>query len=182
MPLRTQERAFRMWINSLGIEQYVHNLFDDIADGTFVLQTMDHVRPGVVDWSRVNKAAKQIFKKIENLNYAVDLGKSPFRFSLVGVQGNDIVNGNKKLTLALIWQLMRYHLVSFLESLRKNSSLAGGKPLTDSDIVAWANETIAASGASTTMRDLGDKSLGSGVFLIDLLAAVEPRCVDREKV
>ena len=97
------------------------------------------------------------------------------------MQGNDIVNGNKKLTLALIWQLMRYHLVSFLEGLRKNSSLAGGKPLTDADIVSWANETVAASGGTSTMRDLGDKSLGSGVFLIDLPAGVEPRCVDRGK-
>jgi len=176
-----EERAFRMWINSLGIEQYVNNLFDDVTDGSMVLQTMDHIRPGVVDWSRVNKAPKQIFKKIENLNYAVDLGKSPFKFSLVGVQGNDIVNGNKKLTLALIWQLMRYHLVAFLESLRKKSG-AGGKPLSDADIVSWANETVAAGGAAHTMRDFGDKSLSNGLFLLALLEAIEPRCVDREKV
>jgi len=147
-----------------------------------VLQTMDQVRPGVVEWARVNKKAKQIFKKIENLNYAVDLGKSPFKFSLVGVQGNDIVNGNKKLTLALFWQLMRSHLVGFLESLRKNSTQAGGKPLSDADIVAWANQAVASSGASSTMRDLNDKSLSSGIFLIDLLGAVETRCVDRAQV
>jgi len=180
-----EERAFRMWINSLGIEQYVNNLFDDVGDGIVILQTMDNVRPGVVDWARVNKTAKQIFKKIENLNYAVDLGKSPFKFSLVGVQGNDIVNGNKKLTLALIWQLMRYHIVSFLEELRKTSS-AGGKPLSDADIVTWANDAVAGSGSARRIRDFGDKSvangLANGLFLIDLLAAVEPRCVDRAQV
>ena len=32
------------------------------------------------------------------------------------------------------------------------------------------------------MRDLHDKSLSSGRFLVELLAAVEPRCVDRELV
>ena len=32
------------------------------------------------------------------------------------------------------------------------------------------------------MRDLHDKSLSSGLFLIELLAAVEPRCVDRALV
>ncbi|KAL1508672.1 hypothetical protein AB1Y20_004767 [Prymnesium parvum] len=177
-----EERAFRMWINSLGIEKYVNNLFDDVSDGMVILQTMDHVRPGVVDWAIVNINPTQIFKKIENLNYGVDLGKSPFKFSLVGVQGNDIVNGNKKLTLALIWQLMRYHLVSFLERLRKNTSLAGGAALTDSDIAVWANDTVRASGSKNTIRDFSDKSLSTGLFLIDLLAAVEPRCVDRGQV
>ena len=32
------------------------------------------------------------------------------------------------------------------------------------------------------MRDFGDKSLSNGLFLIDLLAAVEPRCIDRTHV
>ena len=28
-----EERAFRMWINSLGIESYVNNLFEDVRNG-----------------------------------------------------------------------------------------------------------------------------------------------------
>ena len=99
MPL--QERAFRMWINSLGIDTYVNNLFDDVRDGMVILQTMDKVNPGVVDWSRVNPSPTMVFKRTENLNYAVDLAKDPFKFSLVGVQGKDIVDGNTKLLLAL---------------------------------------------------------------------------------
>ena len=27
-----------MWINSLGIDRYVHNLFDDVRDGMVILQ------------------------------------------------------------------------------------------------------------------------------------------------
>jgi hypothetical protein len=34
----------------------------------------------------------------------VDLAKEAFHFSLVGIQGNDIVVGNGKLALALFWQ------------------------------------------------------------------------------
>ena len=42
---------------------------------------------------------------------------------------------------------------------------------------------VGMTGASgSTMRDFGDKSLASGLFLIDLLAAVEPRAVDRKLV
>ena len=185
-----EERAFRMWINSLGVDSRVNHLFDDLRDGCIILQTMDKVRPGVVDWPRVNKAPELVFKKIENLNYAVDLGISPFKFSLVGVQGNDIVSGNKKLTLALIWQLMRSHLVGFLDTLRKEAGGKGvgkpGQPLSDRDIIVWANETVASSpwlsGEASTIRDLNDASIASGLFLIDLLSAIAPRSVDRSHV
>ena len=33
-----EERAFRMWINSLGIDTYVNSLFDDVRDGVLLLQ------------------------------------------------------------------------------------------------------------------------------------------------
>ena len=95
-----------MWINSLGIERYVHNLFEDVRDGMVILQVMDKIQPGVVDHSRVNRNPTMVFKQTENCNYAVDLGKAAFGFSLVGIQGNDIVAGNQKLALALFWQLV----------------------------------------------------------------------------
>ena len=79
--------------------------------------------------------AAMVFKRIENLNYAVDLGKGPFGFSLVGVQGKDIVDGNRKLTLAIIWQLFRYHLVSFLTDLRKKAGGGTDTELKDEDMV-----------------------------------------------
>jgi plastin-1 len=33
-------------------------------------------------------------------------------FSLVGIGGIDLVDGKKKLTLALIWQMVRKHTLS----------------------------------------------------------------------
>ena len=39
----------------------------------------------------------------------VDLAKEAFHFSLVGIQGNDIVVGNSKLALALFWQQVSYN-------------------------------------------------------------------------
>ena len=171
-----EERAFRMWMNSLGIDDHVANLFDDVREGNCLLQTMDHVRPGVVEWGKVNKPPfKMVFKKLENLNYAVSLGRGPFHFSLVGVDGKDLVDGNKKLTLALVWQLMRCHLLAFLASLRQHGSGS------DDELIKWANERAAAAGQKP-IRDFSDKSLSSGLYLIELLAAVEPRAVDRALV
>lgn len=45
--------------------------------------------------------------QLENCNYAVDLGKMLAKFSLVGIGGDNINEGNPKPTLALVWQLMR---------------------------------------------------------------------------
>lgn len=45
--------------------------------------------------------------QLENCNYAVELGKKQAKFSLVGIAGQDLNEGNRTLTLALLWQLMR---------------------------------------------------------------------------
>ena len=68
----------------------------------------------------------------------MDLAKGAFHFSLVGIQGNDIVVGNGKLALALFWQQMRYSLLGTVAALK--SSLGGsGGAASDEDILRWAN-------------------------------------------
>ena len=65
---------------------------------------MDKVKPGIVDWDkRVNpsESFKKMggnMKKLENCNYAVELGHK-LGFSLVGIDGKDLHDGNKTLTL-----------------------------------------------------------------------------------
>ena len=68
-----------------------------------ILQLFDKVKPGIVNWSKVNQ--KETFKKIggnmkklENCNYAVEIAHQ-MGFSLVGIDGKDIADGNKTLTL-----------------------------------------------------------------------------------
>jgi len=157
----------------------VHNLFQDLRDGLVLLRVMDKVQPGVVDWSKVNqKEPLNKFKKVENCNYAVTIGKQ-MKFSLVGIGGQDIVDGNKTLTLALVWQLMRFHVISILKGLSKKT---GGGEVTEADITKWANDTVAASGKSSKMESFKDSTLRSGVFLCDLLAAVRPGVVDSSLV
>jgi hypothetical protein len=47
---------------------------------------------------------KALLQRRENCNYAVELGHA-CKFSLVGIDGTDIQDGNKTLTLALVWQV-----------------------------------------------------------------------------
>ncbi|KAJ3390549.1 hypothetical protein HDU92_000388 [Lobulomyces angularis] len=173
-----EARAFALWLNSLGVDPFVNSLFDDLRDGLVLLQAMDKVHPGIVDWKKVNKApVTSKFKKVENTNYVVVLGKA-MKFSLVGIQGSDIVDGNKLLTLGLVWQLMREHIVQTLKVLTKN-----GAPITDNDIVKWANDTVAhKAGKSSKMANFKDPSLRSGVFLCDLMNGIKKGIVNYELV
>lgn len=60
---------------------------------------LDKVSPGSVNWKQTTKPPiKMPFRKVENCNQAVQIGKE-LLFSLVNVAGNDIVQGNKKLIL-----------------------------------------------------------------------------------
>ncbi|KAF7728281.1 fimbrin [Apophysomyces ossiformis] len=168
-----EARMFTLWLNSLNVEPGVYNLFDDLQDGLILLQAFDKVIPGLVLWRMVSrKQPLSRFKQIENCNYAVRLGQER-RFSLVGIQGADIVDGQRTLTLGLVWQLMRENIVHTLQSLSK-----GGRPVTDQDMVRWANETVQKGGKSSKMISFRDHSLRTGVFFLDVLNGLKPGIVD----
>lgn len=49
-----EERCFRMWVNSLGIDNlYINNLYEDVKDGLALLKILDKVKPGCVEWKKV---------------------------------------------------------------------------------------------------------------------------------
>lgn len=170
-----EERCFRLWINSLGIGTYVNNVFEDVRNGWILLEVLDKVSPGSVNWKHASKPPiKMPFRKVENCNQVVRIGKQ-IKFSLVNVAGNDIVQGNKKLILAFLWQLMRFNILQLLKNLRFHSK---SKEMTDTDILKWANTKVKSTGRTSQMESFRDKSLSNGIFFLDLLSAVEPRVVN----
>ncbi|XP_047322167.1 fimbrin-5-like [Impatiens glandulifera] len=170
-----EERVFRLWINSLGIESYVNNLFEDVRNGWVLLEVLDKISPGTVIWKQASKPPiKMPFRKVENCNQVINIGKD-LNLSLVNVAGNDIVQGNKKLIVAFLWQLMRFMVLRLLKNLR---SFSQGKEITDTDIILWANNKVKRSGRKTQMESFKDKSLSNGIFFLELLTAVEPRVVN----
>merc|ERR1712228_132193 len=175
-----EERAFRMWMNSLGVKKlYVNNLFSDAVDGLVLLKVIDKIEPGSVKWrKKVERKPNNRFKKLSNCNYAVDLDKQ-MKLSLVGVGGSDITDRNKKLILGFVWQLMRYHLLKFLSSIS-----ADGKPITDKDVLARCNETISNSNLDKKpqINSFSDDSLANGIYFIYLVGAVDPDIVNWELV
>jgi len=167
-----EERVFLLWIMSLGIERGVNDLDEDLRDGLALLQIEESISPGIVDWSKVNTAKLNAFKKVENCNYGVSIARE-MGCVVVGIDGQDVARGNRKLTLAIMWQLMRHNVLEIIKNLTM-----GGREVSDDDIVAWANGKVAESGKGTSIKNFKDKSISSGLFLIDLLAAIRPRSVD----
>lgn len=173
-----EERVFRMWMNSLNLDSgQVYNLFDDLNDGLFLIEAIEKVAPGTLTAAeKVNRDRTKLnrFKKIENCNIAVTLGRR-LGFSLPGTGGIDIASGNPKLVLGFVWQLMRLQVVTLLKE------VGGGVVPKDADIIEWANATVAASGKTgSSISSFKDSELATGVFLLNLLGAVEPRAINPE--
>lgn len=178
-----EARVFTLWLNSLDVQPTVVSFYDDLRDGTILLQAYDKVIPGSVNWRHVNKppqsgAELSRFKAIENTNYAIELGKQN-RFSLVGMQGADITDGQKTLTLGLVWQLMRKDIVNTLGALAQSM---GKKEIADADMVKWANDMSKKGGKSSQIRSFKDQSIGNGIFLLDVLNGMKSSYVDYDLV
>ncbi|KAF4563872.1 CH domain superfamily protein [Pleurotus pulmonarius] len=197
-----EARVFTLWLNSLGVEPGVFNLFQDLKDGLIILQAFDKILPGSVIWRRVskpkggaapppafsgegeeeedigvtpNQSQLSRFKQVENTNYAVELARQN-GMHMVGIQGADIVDGSRTLVLGLVWQLMRMNITKTLTSLSKTS---GGRTISDTDMLKWANSTAQKSKPSVRpIRSFKDPSITTGLFFLDLLDAIRPGIVD----
>ncbi|KAI9783476.1 MAG: Fimbrin, actin-bundling protein [Peltula sp. TS41687] len=178
-----EARVFTLWLNSLDVQPAVNSLFDDLRDGTILLQAYDKVIPGSVNWRHVNKAPASgdemlRFKAVENTNYAVELGKQN-RFSLVGIQGADITDGQRTLTLGMVWQLMRKDISQTLSTL---ATQLGKREITDAEMVKWANDMSRKGGKSSSIRSFKDQIIGTGIFLLDVLNGMKSSYVDYDLV
>jgi len=167
-----EEKTFRNWMNSLGVDPYVNNMYDDLRDGIVLLQLFDKIQPGIVDWKRANYPPFQRggnLKMVENCNYCVELGQQ-LGFSLVGIQGKDIFDAIKTLTLGMVWQMMRAYTVAVLERIA-----GGGKRMTDNEIIAWANSKLEGNGRISGFRD---QSLSDAMPIAHIIEAIRGGTID----
>ena len=80
----------------------VNNLYDEASDGFILLKVIDKIKPGSVDWKRVEKNPNNTFKKGINCNLAIESAKK-LNLHMPGIGGTDILNGNRKLIIAVVW-------------------------------------------------------------------------------
>lgn len=165
------ERQFCIWMNSYGVEPFVMDLCDAMMDGNTLLQMLDKIEPGSVDWSKVNKGKMNKFKAVANLDYALNIAKGkPFELVIVGISGADLYDRNVKLTVAVLWQLMRYDYT------RVFKHLAGGSKIKDEQIIEWANSKTASKGI--TIDGFKDEKISDSKPLLTLIDVLKPETVD----
>lgn len=174
-----EEKTYRNWMNSLGVNPTVNWLYNDLASGLILFQIYDVIKPGVVNWKRVVKRFKKLsefLQKVENCNYAVELGKK-LRFSLVGIAGQDISEGQKMLTLALVWQMMRAYTLSILTALTGDA-----EPITEPEIIKWANEKLKEGNKTREIHSFQDPSISNCFVILDLIDSIKPGCISMKNV
>ena len=72
---------------------------------------------------------------------------------------------------------MRYHVIKFLTAMSGST-----KPITEADVLKWANEKVASQSGLAPVLKMTDASLASGVYVLTLIKAVAPRAVDLAQV
>ena len=158
-----EERAFRMWINSLGIpDVYINNLYEESKSGVLLCKVIDKVKPGTVNWKIIDKNPKNPFKATVNCQEVIDASKKS-KYTIVGIGAQDIREGNKKYILAIVWQIMRAHTLQVI----------GGK--TEEELVSWGNERVSEEYRITNLKS---KSLSNSLFFIDICKSIEPRAIN----
>ncbi|KAM3594581.1 uncharacterized protein V6R79_010127 [Siganus canaliculatus] len=167
-----EEKTFRNWMNSLGVSPHVHHLYSDLCDGLIILQLFEKIKVRV-NWKRVNNRPYAPMganmKKLENCNYAVDLGKNVAKFSLVGIGGENLNEGSTLHTLSLVWQLMRRYTVQVLSS--------DGEKVEDQVILNWVNSTLKQHRKDTQISNFKDKLISTSLPVFDLIDAITPGTV-----
>ena len=163
-----EERAFRMWINSLGLNDqdgnvvYINNLYEESKDGLVLLRTLEKVKPSVVNWKLVDQRPNNVFKRLINCNEVIDASVRS-KYHIIGIGGQDIRDGNKKYILAIVWQMMRAHSLQIIGN------------QTEEGLIAWGNSLV---DDSLKIKNLKDRRLGNSLYFINIMKTIEPRAID----
>ena len=84
----------------------------------------------------------------------------------------------RKLEADVWW--FRLNITKTLTALSKTG---GGRPISDTEMLKWANTTAqAAKPGVRPIRSFKDPSITTGLFFLDLLDAIRPGIVDPELV
>eukprot|EP01084_Bolivina_argentea_P261434 441781_1 len=99
--------------------------------------------PGCVNWKNnsIRHDIRHKFDKITNCKAVMDILKTEREFKgifhLVGIDGNNIVNGHEKYIRSLLLQLQRYYSTKLMAKI-----LFKKKAVTDDELLVWMNNRL----------------------------------------
>lgn len=180
---------YRNWINSLGASPRIIRIYNDIKNGCALYDVLQKIDPKVCEKYKIDrppyKKFSEMLVKLGNLDRVISIGKE-MKFTLIGISGSDIYDENKKLTLALLWQMMRAYTVKvktrifsrfFFENqiFKVLVELGDGKPVTDNDILEWANSKLSSDHKIGSFKD---PALTTSRPIYRLINAIAPNTID----
>ncbi|CAH8540699.1 unnamed protein product [Heterobilharzia americana] len=162
-----EERTYRNWMNSLGVK----------PNGLVLLQLVDKIKSGTVDWSLVVQnfdPKRRLFQELGNCNLVVDSAKS-INIRLVNVSGEDIQIRDRKLILGVCFTLMHAYMFKLLYE-----ATQGGRdlPSDDRDILCWVNEQLTEAKARP-ISSFRDPAISTGIPVLQLLEHIKPNSTNK---
>lgn len=109
--VKVQEKTFGKWLNSkLKVRDLeINNLVGDLSDGTILIHLLEILSNESL--GRYAAKPKLRVQRFENVNKALDFIKAR-RIQLTNIGAEDIVDGNRKIILGLIWTLILRFTIS----------------------------------------------------------------------
>lgn len=139
--VHAQHKTMTRWINStLGLS--IKDLTKDLADGLVLIKLINHVNAetDAVPYNLTPMYSKPTFKlqKIENLNDFLQFVKLVCKINICNIDADNIIDGNLKLILGLIWSIFIYSTSNSLIEKSQNNSLIEIKSI----LINWCNNII----------------------------------------
>ncbi|GFQ91897.1 hypothetical protein TNCT_652991 [Trichonephila clavata] len=98
-----QKKTFTKWLNKhlKKVNRHVEDLFEDLRDGHNLISLLEVLSAELLPRER----GRMRFHQLQNVQVALDFLKNR-NIRLVNIRPEDIVDGNPKLTLGLIWTII----------------------------------------------------------------------------
>jgi actinin alpha len=183
--VETQAKVFSRWC-SAKLEPRsitVTDIRTDFADGVKLLHLLEVTggKPVVARWHRTVTGVRARFLALENIQFALNHIQTVLGIKLHGIMPEQIADKNEKMTLGLIWHLIRHFLsaVSFEDG--GGGSGQAGKAKTGSHsgvapLLAWVQKKLSGV-AGVNVLDT-TKSWSSGAAFCALLGVSRPNLLD----
>jgi hypothetical protein len=170
-----QKKTFTKWINSQ-LERSresrtsVTDLYYDLRDGRVLLEVLEVLAGRKMPRERGSLRIHQL----SNVTTALKSIRDEQRVSLVNISASDIVDGNPKMTLALVWNLVLcYQFHKVLKTI----------PLSDLEraLLAWCRKSVAGASPSVPITDFS-RSFNDGLAFNAILHNYRPNLFDMDLV
>jgi filamin len=158
-----QEMAFKRWCNNHLEERglWIENFNPDFCNGILLINLLEIISHPK-KFNKYNKHPRIPLQKTENVNIALDFLKAE-GIKLVNIGSSDIVSGNPRLTLGLIWTLiLRYQI---------NKGKDGDLVTAKNELLEWVRSKIPEYDIKNFKKDWND-----GRALCALNNALNPGC------